>query len=293
MIITAIQGGLGNQMFQYACAQQLAIRNEVELKLDIGFYQKQNPGHIDQRQFELDIFNIKKTIATTQEVNLFFPNQAASPFAQIYNRVRRKYLGCTIIKENSNSHDELVKLRASHIYLKGYWQSERFFAEIPDVIHEAFSFKHFPDKDNADYLNRIATTNSVAVHIRRGDFLKNPIHGTLPVAYYQQAIKYIQGRVKDPVYFIFSDDLDWAKDNLSLDKEVVYVSHNWGKQNHEDLRLMKSCKHNIIANSSFSWWAGWLNRNSDKLVIAPVAWFRDMERNAESGKIIPETWIRM
>lgn len=155
-----------------------------------------------------------------------------------------------------------------------------------------------PSAINLQILKEIKTNNqSVSLHIRRGNYVNvesvNKVHGTTKLNYYYEAIKAIAKICEQPVFYIFSDDINWAKENLKLSYKHVYIDHNSAKKDYEDLRLMSACKHNILANSTFSWWGAWLNVNKEKIIIAPREWFADPEKNKESESIIPKTWVRL
>jgi hypothetical protein len=156
-----------------------------------------------------------------------------------------------------------------------------------------FNFKNHPTGQNKLTLNIINNTNSVSLHIRRGDYIKNletyNKHGLIDLYYYYKAINYIKEHVYNPTFFIFSDDITWAKENLNIELPVYFIDFNDQTRNYEDLRLMKNCKYNIIANSSFSWWGAWLNDFSNKIVIAPKKWFNDDTINTYD--LTPLDWI--
>jgi len=182
-----------------------------------------------------------------------------------------------------------------HSYLEGYWGSEKYFKDIENIIRKEFTLKDKPDAINQKMISRIKNCDSVSIHIRRGDYIfdekTNKYHGVCNLDYYLKAIALVAKKVKKPYFFIFSDDIRWAKQNLHLKFPCVYVNHNIGKKDYEDLRLMSNCCHNIIANSSFSWWGAWLNKNKDKIVIAPKKWFTDKSINTKD--LIPKQWLKI
>lgn len=274
MIITKLSGGLGNQMFQYALGRVLAIKNHAKLVLDLSGYK--NQAAIDTpRQYELGIFNI----------------QAAKYSRNIFNFLRPRKL----ISENSHSFDPAILKLKGNLHLVGYWQSEKYFAEYADIIRQDFTYNTSPAGKNKKLLHDISKSNSVSIHIRRGDYIKipstNQFHGTCGLEYYQSAVKIIKQKVKNPIFYIFSDDINWCKNNLNIIGKTVYIDHNQGAKSWEDMRLMSYCKHNIIANSSFSWWGAWLNNNPKKIIIAPRQWFND--QSIDTKDLLPATWIKM
>lgn len=137
--------------------------------------------------------------------------------------------------------------------------------------------------------------NSVSVHIRRGDYVTksryNKTYAHCTVKYYENAVDYIAKKFPNPHIYIFSDDTDWIKENIKFPYETEYVTHNIGQNSFEDIRLMSNCKHNVIANSTFSWWGAWLNQNSEKIVVCPDVWFQD-SRIVQTD-IYPKEWIRI
>ena len=177
-------------------------------------------------------------------------------------------------------------------YYIGYWQSEKFFKDISDEIRKDFSFPKFTSEKNLEILKLIKSYNSVSIHIRRGDYLQNRgFNGLAPLEYYQKAIEYIKNKIENPHFFIFSNDIEWCRKNLSIENSY-YIDWNRGEESYRDMQLMSLCKHNIIPNSTFSWWGAWLNKNPNKIVIAPEKWFNDCV-NIDYSNIVPETWIKI
>jgi len=178
-----------------------------------------------------------------------------------------------------------------NICIQGFFQTEKYFSNIRNQILTDFTITKPLNKNNQQILEKIISTNSVSVHFRRGDYTKErvaKIFGTCSENYYKKAIKIIQNKSeKNITLFIFSDDIKWVKNNIKFDNKTFFVDVNSGKQGIYDLILMKNCKHNIIANSSFSWWGAWLNENLNKIVIAPTPWME----NTENNDLIPENWI--
>lgn len=286
IVIVKLMGGLGNQMFQYAAARALT---SGKIYFDYSFLNKNNISSegFTARRFELHIFRrlkikilnpyVKRLLLTTNKkydlLKFLFPN-----------RLKRI---CHI--NDSNINENLSKKHQNEIlYLDGYFQKPTCFNEIRKSLLDEFAFPELDDKFT-ELLNEIENSNSVAIHIRRGDYLKSKInehHGILPITYYQDAISYLSDKLTNPYYFVFSDDPAWCAENLLFldNKYIVSDDH----QTWVDMYLMSQCKHHIIANSSFSWWGAWLNKNPDKIVIAPKRWFMETETN-----IIPEEWISL
>jgi hypothetical protein len=182
-----------------------------------------------------------------------------------------------------------------NVYLEGYWQSENYFKTIENAIKSEFTLKEDPDPQNALLSEKILGSNSVSIHIRRGDYVHNPVtfdyHGVCSLEYYHSAIDTIAKKISNPHFYIFSDDSLWVKQNLGINYPHTYVTHNQGLKDYMDLWLMKLCRHHIIANSSFSWWGAWLCSNPGKIVIAPKQWFNNPDVNTDD--LIPNTWLRL
>jgi hypothetical protein len=295
MIIVKLQGGLGNQMFQYATGRSLAELKQTELKLDDTFLQDKTPKKdFTLRDYELDIFQLNTKIASRTEIDRFF-NKPNGFVNKIVNRIKQQFIKYQVIKQRFFHFDETVLYCRKNTYLDGYWQSYRYFEPITGIIQKEFTMKSPMDNKNLTLARKIEATQSVAVHIRRGDYVKNEKtnqhHGVCSTKYYQEAIIKMVQKVDNPHFFFFSDDIEWVKDNLMVTYPSEYVNYNTGKKSYEDMRLMSLCKHNIIANSSFSWWGAWLNPHAEKMVIAPKKWFNDPNRN--TSDLIPENWLRL
>ena len=198
-------------------------------------------------------------------------------------------------KKNLVLFDPTVFQYYKNIYLDGYWQSELYFKDIRNEIIEDFLIKAPFGERATMYLADIQTSKSVSIHIRRGDYVSNThtnnIHGVCDLNYYQIAINYMISNVENPKFYIFSDDITWCKIHFDhLDNKIFVENTNNAL---EDLELMKSCQHNIIANSTFSWWGAWLNQNTKKIVIAPKRWFAEEKMEANSKNIVCESWVRV
>lgn len=260
MIIAKIKGGLGNQLFQYSYARRLALKTGKKLKFDISFYKQQN-----FRRFFLDKFN------TVFDGFINFRERA---FLNVTYAFPLFFKDVLYLREGKVVRD-LPKISSSKIcFVDGYWQSEGYFREISGIIKKELVLKSL-DKFDFTLYQKILCSESVSLHFRRGDYVTIPSNKNYNVCdlnYYLRAIDIIGRRIKDCNFFIFSDDLQWVKDNLKMIKSCTFVE---GNEEHIDLYLMSLCKHNITANSTFSWWAAWLNDNPDKVVISPKAWRTD------------------
>jgi hypothetical protein len=180
-------------------------------------------------------------------------------------------------------------------YLRGYWQSPKYFASIEALVRKDFTVRQAIVGENLRVAKQIAACNAVSLHVRRGDFADNAetnrYHGTCGPEYYAAAEALLRQRVGDVTVFVFSDDPEWVRQNLRLESPMIVVGHNGPDQDYEDLRLMTLCRHHVIANSTFSWWGAWLSSNPAKTVVAPKRWFRGAEHS--TADMIPQNWVRI
>ena len=275
MVIVHFEGGLGNQMFQYAFCLNFKARGVIA-KLDISKYETQYAHN----GFELEkVFSIGEKYSSGSEKLVV---KALGKL--LYFLIGQPY------KEKKEwqwkYHQEVEGIEFG--FIKGYWQSEKYFSTIAETIRNKFTFPPLQDPRNQALLERIKQSNSVSLHIRRGDYLTGG-NAVLPLDYYHQSIAFIGKKVNQPHYFIFSDDIDWAMKNIQV-TAGEFVDWNFASNSFIDMQLMSECKHNIIANSTFSWWGAWLNSNSTKIVISPAQWMPNMEGTADA---IPENWIQL
>lgn len=286
MVVVKVMAGLGNQMFQYALYRYF-LSSGKDAKLDISYYDKFNAHN----GYELArIFDITENYATIEEAQ-----RLGGIKLDLFSRAIRKfiYIKKTHYIQNMTKgfgFDDGV-LSMDNVYLQGYWQSEKYFYNVQNDIRRDFSFKKSLDPKNVECVNKIINSESIGIHIRRGDYVTATNLGTIcSLKYYKNAISFMQNKVSEPSFFIFSDDIEWCKDNISH-VNSTYIDWNMGLDSYKDMQLMSLCKHNIIANSSFSWWGAWLNDNSSKIVIAPDKWFGNSKTNTQD--IIPDSWIKI
>ncbi len=278
MIILKLKGGLGNQMFQYATGRKLSLERNEPLVLDLSYIRNDS-----LRDYELN--SLCPEARTTSSIEEYIYSKA--------NQLHKLLPFYALIKEKSKLvKDNDLELDQKILYLDGYWQSEKYFKDIRRQLIDDFQLKEALDKVNKKTLNSIKKHNAVAVHLRRTDYVTNKtankVHGVCSLAYYKKAIEYIENKVEDPYYFIFSDDINWAKNNLKL-KNCYYMDQNSIEEGFKDLELMKNCNHFIIANSSFSWWGAWLSESKSKIIAAPKPWFN----KKDEGDIVPNDWMRI
>jgi hypothetical protein len=270
--------------------------------LDISVYETDK-----LRKYELDSFNIRAKIAEPYELETFRKTSTLNLSglkAKILFRtgftaseIIKVSKDTTIIKERVFSFDPSVPEKRGNLYIDGYWQSEKYFLPVRDIILDELNVRYEQDLINRKISGNIQNTESVSIHVRRGDYVINPstnkYHGLCSPEYYTSAVNLIAQKIADCNLFLFSDDPEWARENFEIDYPVTIVDNNGDSKSYEDLRLMSLCKHHITANSSFSWWGAWLNRNPGKIVVAPGQWFADYHRNSRTKDLIPETWMRI
>lgn len=295
MIILRLAGGVGNQLFQYALGRTLSIKNNGPLNFDTGDFNN------NIRIYSLNNFNISGTIMNDGEIkDIGLPDMINK---SIFGKIKRKIFRTVeyfqplhkrkfIIEPHFNFCPDILKIKNS-CYLSGVWQSEKYFNNIENIIRKEFTLKNIPTKETEEWIKKIEACDSISLHIRRGDYINNQktnqFHGTCGLNYYEKAIKIISEKIKNPIFFIFSDDIEWAKDNLKINFPIYFVSDKI-IPDYEELIIMSKCKHNIIANSSFSWWGAWLNAFQDKIVIAPKKWFNVP---VDTSDLIPDSWTKI
>lgn len=294
--IIFLQGGLGNQLFQYAF--YLAKKKKgANIIYDTSLYLARSRHN----GFELErIFNIK---ANGRKKNLLFivilyKMKGLTKFFLLKKALLiLNYFHISFIEDNIPSNYDpslLDPQKGSGIYLYlGYWQTEKYFKEIRNDIQQAFTFNDgILSRNSLHMLHQIRQTNSISIHIRRGDFLSSQnisLYGGICTAkYYSEAISLILKNEEDTTFFAFSDDINWVKENINI-PNVIFIDFNKGKDSWQDMFLMSNCKHNIIANSSFSWWGAWLNNNPQKRVISPSRFLNI----GTFSEIIPSDWITL
>lgn len=290
MIITRLNGGLGNQMFQYAAARRLAEVHGTPLKLDISKYASGN----DKRAYGLGHFNIIEEFATSADVRGFKRYQESKKpvIGFLYNAVFAD--SGRYIEARSRDFEPRIIEAGGDVYLDGFWQSHKYFEDISGILLREFTLRD--SRSNAftaaEHAIRDAGSNSVAVHIRRGDYAPDKEsgrrHTALPVSYYHNAFKEIKKHAQTPHYFIFSDEPEWAKKNMLFSDKATFIADICNLTDYEELLLMAACRHAVIANSTFSWWGAWLNPSTEKTVIAPREWYNKVDFNPKDR--IPPDW---
>jgi hypothetical protein len=286
-------GGLGNQLFQYAAARRLSLFHQTELKLDVSSFESSGT-----RQYALAPFNVVESFATDYEVNMLTGKRLAGVSRLIFRgmqKLKPYYRRRIFAEPHVRPYDASILKTPKDVYLYGYWQSGKYFAGVEEVIKKEFTLKHRIHESNMKLAKQISETESVSVHVRRGDYVSDPgtksVLGTSDFEYYRASMQMMTERVSNPHFFVFSDDPKWVCGTLDTSGPTTIVSHNVGVRDYEDLYLMSNCKHNILANSTFSWWGAWLNPNPNKIVCAPSQWFRTTDLDARD--LVPEEWIKI
>lgn len=293
MIIVKLMGGLGNQLFQYAAGKALAIKHNTELKVDLSFLNNEIDITYTKRNLELDVFNTSYSVASDEELELFTKKN-------ILQKILKKYFNINLTKfyiANQTGFEYNIDFLSypDNTLLIGFWQSQNFFSTIREILLKELTIKKTMSQDCLMAHDAIVNSNSVSLHIRRGDYVSdknaNSFHGILPLEYYYNAMNYLNQLTSNLKVFVFSDDIDWVKSNLKLKNESVYIDFNKNENSVFDMYLMSLCKYNVIANSSFSWWGAWLNQHPNKVVISPKLWFVDNKINTKD--LIPSSWIQL
>lgn len=283
MVIVKIKCGLGNQMFQYALGKRLSLDWNDALKVDLSWFKNIQAGDIP-RDLEINSFNIVLNEASEQEISQSVPSFFCRIIDKIRGRLNRNHF--------YRFYLHLLK-KQKNIYLDGYYQNYRYFDSIRSVLLKEFVLKPGYNQEVDNIKSEIENAGeSVSIHIRRGDFatIRKGYNGLCDLAYYQKALNIVKVKYPNVKIFIFSDDIEWAKENLKFSSPMVFVSRPILKPA-EELFLMSVCKHQIIANSTFSWWAAWLNQNPQKIVVSPSVWL--VAQDINSDYLLPSNWIRL
>jgi len=285
MITVKLIGGLGNQMFQYALYRALELKGREVCLDDYTYFNRQSPPpHL---VYHLDIFGLKYRKMDPDKMPAFLidPKSLLFRVAHKYNCGLRYYFE----KEESKFDSDVFLPQNANKYFEGYWQTEKYFDSFKNEIKKDFHYNGEWSQKNIEYRHSMETSESISLHIRRGDYLKHSVYtGICTEEYYKHAIEYIKGHVTNPVFFIFSNDLEWCKSFFGKDDNVVFVEGNDVEHSYMDMILMTYCKHHVIANSSFSWWGSWLSPEGG-ITIAPSKWYQ----NTETPDIWCEGWIKM
>lgn len=278
MIIVRVFGGLGNQIFQYAFYKCLEFNND-DVYLDISDYNI----HHHHNGFELDkVFKIKFNKATNKEIKKISFDKKSFLYRLIRKIFKIELVKTSEYTEMKDICDVKIGNIEQEVYFNGFWQDIKYVEFIENELRKELIFNEKLSGKNKDVIDKFIGRETVSIHIRRGDYLNNKsLGGICNNEYYLNAIEYINKVIDRPVFFIFSDDIEWVKNNFKLKSECIYVDWNKEEESYKDMQLMSMCKHNIIANSTFSWWGAWLNMNRNKIVICPKKWFNNKNSNLQ------------
>ncbi len=278
MITVNLKGGLGNQFFQYATGRYLSLKNNRKLSLNIEFYEN-TPSNNTLRNYQLSLFNIDKKVDIRRISSIIF-------------KIIQKLKSRLISEGLQFSIADIQSKMFLPVYLNGYFQKEKYFKDIRELLLNEFVLTKELGDEAKKIKEVIEKNEAVCIGIRRGDYLlpnNLKIYGVCSLDYYQEAIKYIRTRVVKPLIFVFSDDTEWGKKEF-ISKDIIFIDNTTIKD-YEQMYLMSLCKHNVIANSTFYWWGAWLNKNPNKIVIAPKQWL--VNKTSDELEILPKDWIQI
>jgi len=293
MIIVRLEGGLGNQMFQYALGKSLSHFQSNELKLDItSLLDNTNPEKV-LRDYSLDIFNLKVDFASKEDLKIvlnkeynFFERQKIK---WLYGNKIPFFYKNEYYERELYKYDPYIFKSRKNVYITGYWQHPNYFSAIDKILINDFSFKNTNNEKFINLKNEILQSESVALNIRRADLVHNKnaneFMGVMPLSYYEQSIRHILKKKPNSKFFIFSDDLEWCKKSFkNLKNSYIVENDYYGYKFSDCLYLMSSCNNFIIPNSTFAWWAVWLNKNNERIIVQPRQWVRD--NNIDTSGIV-------
>lgn len=287
MILLEMTGGLGNQMFQYALYRRfLSLGKEVYL--DTSYYRS---GQV-LREFELEQLGLPMEIMPDSEVGRY---RGFGYHPSLAERLSYKIKGAQLaIYEDSLDHYQSEIFEIDNVYLRGYWQSEQYFREVSDTIRELYTLHPvLGDAKHAD-LDLIRSTDKtpVSLHVRLGDYLESQnthvYAGICTETYYHNSIEYIREHVENPLFVVFSDNMEQASAMIQ-GEDVYYIHPEDGGTSFVDMYLMSQCQHHIIANSTYSWWGAWLTEQKNTIVVAPERWFAHIE----NPDVVCDRWTRV
>lgn len=283
-VVVNFCGRMANQMFQWAFGRAYEQKNGIMPQFDNS-----------RETLKLTNFVLMKDIKLVKKSFLKIILRKIIPFRNLRNKLTEMNFDLPkVVEKNFCQYQPDLLENKPPVYFQGFFQTEKYFNNLREILINDFELKTPLNSANKEFLKKISSTESIAVHFRRGDYTKKRVadkYGSCSVEYYKNAVNLIAEKIdKTPTLFVFSDDINWVKENVKFDFDTNYVDINSGKQGYFDLELMKNCKHNVIANSSFSWWGAWLNNNPEKIVVAPKIWMKILDNDFD---IIPATWVRI
>lgn len=294
MIVSNLMGGLGNQMFQYACGRALSLRTGQDFFVDLCFLRKRPLwANYTLRSYELPVFRLEVPVAHWAQLAHFEPYDRREYWKPWV--LWRKWHGVPVVRDACQEPQKDVLTLKGHNYLHGFWQSEFYFADYASEIRQDFQFRAALDPTNQRIADSILAGESVSLHLRRGDYVNlggaAKHHGLCSLDYYRRAMVYLREHLSGLRCFVFTDDPAWAKEHLRfLDPEMV-VDCNVQGNAYRDMQLMSLCRHHVVANSSFSWWGAWLAQHPTQLVVAPKRWYAQHPLDSQGLGLLPAHWV--
>jgi hypothetical protein len=291
MIVVRLMGGLGNQLFQYAAGRSVAKLRDADLAVDLGWFRRRMRATDPVRLFDLASFRLDIKILSLSERQIA---ALEAPTRILYQPVRWLTPKFRVVREESQRFDAAVLRTSDDSLLIGYWQSERYFESVRNEIRGDLTSGQRLGPKIDQHIQILRSVPTLGVHVRRGDYVTNPsaaaFHGTLGRDYYQAAVRHVMEGAAVEQVIVFSDDPTWAEEQLKFPVPTQHLSAEF-RDTFDEFHLLRSCHHQVIANSSFSWWAAWLNDNPGKIVVAPTHWYRDS--TVDTSDLIPSSWHRL
>ena len=290
VVVVQLQGGLGNQLFQYAAGRSIALRTQTELRLDLG--QLRRGAY---RPYRLEVFGLPAQPAGKSDVPFEFRQPHRSPLARKVfaylplSPLRRNASGPHVVREMGFAFDEGVTRSSGDVYLVGFWQSAQYFEDVAEVIRSDLALSPQRAGVGATLASELHQEGTVSVHVRRGDYVDYALMSPCSTAYYERALEELGAHATLSKVYVFSDDIEWARQELRFATPTVFMSEADAGSDIADFFLMSQCQHHVIANSSFSWWAAWLGRHADGHVVAPSHWFNDA--TMDTRDLRPKDWL--
>lgn len=288
------KGRIGNQLFQYAAARKIAYQNNTELKFDLSNMPYNNKYGVEYNNvYALKFFNIPENIATKDDILIMKKRGVNHYLRRIFmSRTKRRF----VWEKDCLFDPDLIDVKNKNMYLRGLFQSEKYFKDIEDIIRKELTLKEPQNEKYYDMLSKINNSNSVSIVIRRGDYLLPESLKTYyqcPPDYFLKAVEMMTKKIDSPKLFIISDGMDWVQKNIKFTYPCEYIPHD-EFTDYQKLMFMSACKHHIISNTTFGWWIAWLSQNPDKIIIAPKNWFVNKIKNEKYVEhLIPKSWIKI
>lgn len=292
MVTVRLKAGMGNQMFQYAFGLRMARLLDTDLSLDLSLLLDRARGtdHV-YRDYDLTIFKLQAKFSIAPHLlRTLYKTKSAKVCKTTRAWIARNKL--YIREPHFSVSKEILENPKNNSLYEGWWQSERYFSEIEEEIRQEFAFKTPIIPTSEILLSKIKNSEAICLNVRRTDFLKTASLNTTNRAYFLKAAEQMAQKIQNPHFFIFSDDVKWCAEHLNLPFKSTLVTHTHkGEKFGNYMQLMTACQHFIIPNSSFAWWAVWLNKNLNKQVIAPKNWFA--EGDYDTSDLVPNHWERL